>query len=142
MNPCESLPLPTGTGLEEVPPLLPQLLSWRLETEQIENVTVCRFPGQELYLDEAAGQSIREELEHLISQEGRRQLILDFANVAYFSGATRNMLILLHHRLRALGGRLIIRGLNCRMREVFEVTKLTTFLDIRSTEPAELAVAC
>jgi anti-anti-sigma factor len=124
-----------------VQPVLSQSLCWCLETEQIEHVTVCRFPGHELYLDEAAGQSIFDELDHLV-REGRHQLILDFANVAYFSGAIRNMLILLHHRLRALGGWLIICRLNANIREVFEVTRLTTFLDIRSTEPEELALAC
>jgi len=122
--------------------MLPQALSWCLETEYVEDVTVCRFPGHDLYLDESSGQVIREELEHLIGREGRHQLILDFGNVAHFSGTTRNMLIVLHHRLRALGGWLIICRLNCHIREVFEVTKLNTFLDIRSTEPEELAVAC
>jgi len=116
--------------------------SWYLETESVEDMTVCRFLGEDLYLDEAAGQSVREELEHLIRHEGRHRLVLDFANVAYFSGATRNMLIALHHRLRALDGWLIICRLNPHLREVFEVTRLNTFLDIRSAEPEGLAVAC
>ena len=122
--------------------MLPHSPSWDLETESAEDVTVCRFLGEDLYLDEAAGQGIREELEYLIRHEGRHRLVLDFANVAYFSGATRNMLILLHHRLRALGGWLVICRLNVHLREVFEVTKLNSFLDIRSTEPEGLAVAC
>ena len=122
--------------------MLSQSPAWCLEIEAVEDVTVCRFRGQSVYLDEAGGQGLRDELNYLIDHEGRHQLVLDFANVAYFSGATRNMLIALHYRLRALGGWLIICRLNAQLREVFEVTRLNTFLDIRATEPEELAVAC
>lgn len=122
--------------------MLPQSLCWCLQIEKVADMMVCRFTGRDLILDEPCVQSVREHLDQLIDEDRHRKLVLDFSNVAFLSSVTRNVLILLHKRLKALGGWLIICKMSDQIREIFEITKLNTILDIRLAEPRELSVAC
>jgi len=116
-------------------------LLWRLETQDIGDVTVCRFDGRDIELDEECIQNIRLQLSHLVENLDRHRLVLDFSNVKYFSSVARNMLILLHNRLRELDGSLILCNLADPLREIFAITHLDRVIDIRENEPCELMVA-
>jgi anti-anti-sigma factor len=51
--------------------------------------------------------------------------------VTYLNSSALGLLLQLHKRLRARGGRLVVSNLAPQMYEVFEVTRLHTLLDIR-----------
>jgi anti-sigma B factor antagonist len=126
---------------KEIQSMASQSLLWRLSRQDIEDMTVCRFEGHDIEMDEDCIQSLRLQLSHLVEILGRRKLVLDFSNVTYLSSISRNMLILLHKRLRELNGWLILCNLENPLREVFEITRLDTVLDIRQDEPCELMAA-
>jgi anti-sigma B factor antagonist len=102
-----------------------------------------RFLGGSVSLDDGKAEVVGERLCALADQLGPCTLLLDFSNVGYVSSALLGLLIRLHKRLGAAGGRLRLRNLSPRVYEVFEVTRLNTILDVRRAlpstgEPSEL----
>ncbi len=87
---------------------------------------LCRPSVRGPEVDALAGQ--------LLPVAGRRgpcTLLLDFAGVDFLTAAALGGLVALHARLRDLGGRLVLANLSPRLREVFEVVRLDTLLDLR-----------
>lgn len=76
-----------------------------------------------------------ESLTRLLSAHAielaERHLVLDFTRVAWISSTELGTLILLHKRMAAHGGRLTLVNLRDEIYEVFRVTRLDSFLDIR-----------
>jgi anti-anti-sigma factor len=73
---------------------------------EYHGVTVIRFTTEHL----VGGQDldrITAGLQHLIDT-GVRKLVLDFKHVRYINSATLSMLLAVHTKLTALGGRLIL----------------------------------
>ena len=108
----------------------------RLEVEEIGDVTVVNFVDRKI-LDEQNIQIIGEQLFGLV-EEGRKKLLLNFANVEYLSSAALGKLITLNKKLQAARGRLILCNIHPQIYEVFEITKLDKFFDIQKEEQAAL----
>src|SRR5947209_1297633 len=79
--------------------------------------------------------ALGEELRGRADDSGQRRLALDFRNVRSVNSTELGTLIELHKRLGASGRHLILTELTAEVYEVFDVTRLTTFMDIRQEEP-------
>lgn len=109
----------------------------RLEVENIGDVSIVNFVDRKI-LDEQNIQVIGEQLFSLVDEEGRRKVLLNFANVEYLSSAALGKLITLNKKLQQAGGKLILCNIDAQIYEVFEITKLDKFFKIMKEEQAAL----
>ena len=102
----------------------------RLVVETADGVTRVRFPGSRS-LEDAHLRRVGEQLFRLAEGRGGCQLCLDFHNVDYLASNALAKLVTLQKKVQASGGRLTLCGLQPLVHEVFEVTKLAGFFDLR-----------
>jgi anti-anti-sigma factor len=102
--------------------------------------TVVHFTGCKVSLDEETLDRIHDQLLALAEEPSALDLLLDFGNVVYLSSTMLGTLVGLHKKLLARGRHLIVGNLSPQVHEVFAVTRLDKFLDLRmagqETEPA------
>ena len=110
----------------------------RLEISEVDDVTVVRFVDRKI-LDAANIQQLGDELFALVESEGRKNLLLNFANVEFLSSAALNKLIILDKKVKSSGGRLKFCGLRPEIYEVFVITRLTKLFEIKENEAEALA---
>ena len=108
-----------------------------LETKTTGEAVEARFTGRRVVLDETNLRKVGRQLNRLAQEVGPRTLLLTFANVEYLSSTGLATLIGLHKTMRAGGGRLVLRNINAQVYEIFRMTKLNTFLDVRPEEPGD-----
>jgi anti-anti-sigma factor len=99
---------------------------------------VVRFTGARVSLNEETTDRIHDQLVALAEELGPARLFLDFRNVDYVSSLALGLLVRLHAKLRAAGGRLTIGNLDGQVHEVFAATHLDRLLDLRTGLAASL----
>jgi anti-sigma B factor antagonist len=104
-----------------------------IAVETVADATVVRFVHC-TSLDDSNIHDIGAQLLRLVEEEGHRQLHLDFGPVAFLTSIVLGKLIALHRRLAALDGRLVVFNVSPLIYQVFAITRLDTFLDIRLEE--------
>jgi anti-sigma B factor antagonist len=109
-----------------------------LEVSEVGEVTVVRFVDRKI-LDEATIQEIGHELFHLVEEENRTKLLLNFAAVEFLSSAALGKLITLDKKVKAHGGKLKLTNIRPEIYEVFAITKLNKLFDIQDDETDALA---
>jgi anti-sigma B factor antagonist len=87
------------------------------------DVTVIGFKNRRI-LDEPSAQLVGKEILSLVDQPGRKAFVVNFRNVEYLTSATLGLLITLHKKVSAAGGRLSFCNLNPRIHEVLVITRL------------------
>jgi anti-anti-sigma factor len=97
--------------------------------------TLVRFTGSQLSLDESTAIPLGEQLVALASAPGQGPLLVDLGNVEFLSSTMLGVFIHVHRSLRAAGRRFTVANVNPAVYEVFDVTRLTTFLDVRRDQP-------
>jgi anti-anti-sigma factor len=95
------------------------------------DVTVVHFTGRKVSLDEEALDQTHDELLALADEPDASDLLLDFGNVEYLTSTALGTLVSLRKKLAARGRRLTVGNLAPQVHEVFVVTNLDTFLDLR-----------
>ncbi|HJT75621.1 MAG TPA: STAS domain-containing protein, partial [Gemmataceae bacterium] len=108
----------------------PELVRELLEVEDDGDAAVVHFAAGPLVLTEDVVATLGRPLEAAAAMAGGRTLVLDFGNVRSLSGAALGTLLRLNRKMRAAGGRLALRDVNAELYAVFELTRLTTLLDI------------
>jgi anti-sigma B factor antagonist len=112
-----------------------------IKGETAGDVTVVHFTGRKVSLDESSIHGIHDQLLALADERSDSELLLDFGNVEYVSGAALGTLVSLHNKLLAGGRSLTVGNLSLQVNEVLEVTKLNKFLNLRpAVQVAEPAV--
>lgn len=101
----------------------------RLEVVDGDDRIVVRF-SKALSLREDNIPSIAVELFRVADRLGRRTLSLDLGRMAFLTADALGQLIRLHKKVRAGSGRLILCNVSPQVYEVFEITRLHTFMDI------------
>lgn len=109
----------------------------RLEVSELGDVTVVHFVDRKI-LDEANIQDLGQELFHLVEQDQRQKLLLNFQNVDFLSSAALGKLITLDKKVKAHNGVLKLCNIRPEIYEVFAITKLNKLFDIRDDEPTAL----
>ncbi len=110
----------------------------RVEISEVGDVTIVRFVDRKI-LEEANIQEMGHELFQLVESEGRRQLLLNFANVDFLSSAALGKLITLDKKVKSHGGKLKLSNIRPEIYEVFLITKLNKLFDIKDDEADALA---
>src|SRR5262245_19699505 len=88
----------------------------RLEVEMLGDVTIVNLLDKRI-LDEQSVQAIGEQLFRLVGELGRKQLLLNFGNVAYLSSPALGIMATLNKKVKAAGGRLIACNLDPQIDE-------------------------
>jgi anti-sigma B factor antagonist len=109
-----------------------------LTVHDVGPVTVVRFTDRRI-LDEANIQEIGLELFHLVDEEQRETILLNFADVDFLTSAAIGKLIMLHRKLKARGGSLKFSNVRTEIYEVFNITGLTKLFAIYDDEAEALA---
>ncbi len=99
------------------------------QVEDLGDVTVVRFLDRKI-LDEARIQAIGCQLSEFVMRDGRRNMVLDFANVEYLSSGALGQIIILNKQLRVVEGRLVLCGIAKEVYATFDSTKLNMFFKI------------
>lgn len=105
--------------------------------QQIGLYTVVEFRVASL-MEPAQLQQIGEELYPLVDQLDRRRLVLDFEPVQFLSSQAIGIVLTLHQKLSAIGGRLIVCGAGPRLMELMRITRLDRLLTIKPTQKEAL----
>jgi anti-sigma B factor antagonist len=71
------------------------------------------------------------ELCSLVEHSGHTKMVLDCSNVAHMPSAALNRLMVLHKKVLAAKGRLVLCGLTPAVSEVFALTKLHKMFEIQ-----------
>jgi anti-anti-sigma factor len=104
------------------------------------DVIVVHFTGCKVALDEEALARIHDQLLALADEPSASDLLLDFGNVEYLTSTALATLVILHKKLLATGRHMTVGNLSPQVHEVFMVTRLDKFLDLRlagqENEPA------
>src|SRR5262249_48953353 len=95
------------------------------------DVTVVHFTGCKVSLDEETLDRIHNQLLALADEPSESDLLLDFGNVEYLSSTALGTLVRLHKKLLTGGRHMTVDNLSPQVHEVFAVTRLDKFLDLR-----------
>jgi stage II sporulation protein AA (anti-sigma F factor antagonist) len=90
-----------------------------------------RIVVHDTHLDAGSAQALSDHLLALAGRVGAGQLEVDLESVQSMSDTCLGKLIALDRRLRIGGGRLRLLNVGPAIYEVFEVTHLTTVLDVQ-----------
>jgi anti-sigma B factor antagonist len=80
-------------------------------------------------LEELAGQ-----LYHRIDVEDNRRIVLDFRRVEYISSQAIGILMSLHKKIAGLKGTLILCGVNARLTQLLQITRLDKVLKVMPSQ--------
>jgi anti-sigma B factor antagonist len=108
-----------------------------LEIEEVGGATVVSFTDRKI-LEEHSIQALGEQLFSLVDQQGRKNLVLNFANVEFMSSAALGKLITLRKKVQEAGGKLILCAIDPQIYEVFVITKLDRLFVVRRDEQEAL----
>jgi anti-sigma B factor antagonist len=93
--------------------------------------SALEFVLAEPHLSDHKLQSIEGHLDDLAARAGRHTLRLDFNHVQYLTSTTLGKVVSLHQRMKAAGGSLQVVNLCPDLYDLFCLTRLDTFLDLR-----------
>jgi anti-anti-sigma factor len=111
-----------------------QVQNQPLRQRESGDVIVVHFTGCNVSLDEETTDGIRDQLLALANEPSESDLLFDFGNVDYLSSMMLATLISLHKMLLERGRQMTVANLTPHVHEVFRVTGLDKFLDLRSAE--------
>jgi anti-anti-sigma factor len=100
-----------------------------LELDDVDSVAVVRFRDKKV-MDPSRIEQMGKELLELVDDEDNQRLLINFANVSFFSSAAINKLIVLEKHVRAKGGKLRLCNLRPEVRDLFSYTSLDQMFQI------------
>ncbi len=101
----------------------------RIDIDEIDDVTIAKFIDKKI-LDETNIQIMGNQLFGLVDEDGRKKIILDFANVEYLSSAALGKLITMDKKVKAAKGKLRLCNIRTEIYEVFAITRLNKLFNI------------
>jgi anti-anti-sigma factor len=110
----------------------------RIKTTESGKITVVTFNDSKI-IDEAEIQEFGQELYDLVERDGKKKIVLNFANVEFLSSAALGKLIGFDKRVKQHGAELILSNIRPEIYEVFAITKLTKLFVIKDDEADALA---
>jgi anti-anti-sigma factor len=110
----------------------------RIKITESGKVSVITFNDSKI-IDESEIQEFGQELYDLVERDGRKKIVLNFANVEFLSSAALGKLIGFDKRVKQHGAELILSNIRPEIYEVFAITKLTKLFVIKDDEADALA---
>ena len=102
---------------------------------QLQDVTILDLSGKILGGSESDG--LRIEMDQILHGEGRK-ILVNLNQVPWMNSAGLGILLSGYSRLRENGGAMAFYGVQERVREILETTKLVTVLEIFADEESGL----
>lgn len=100
----------------------------KLQVETVDQTGIVTLTGR---LDASTSPAVEEQL--LGEPLSHRNLVIDCAALEFLSSAGLRVLLRLHKKLGASGGRVSLCGATPNVREVLEVSGLAEFLPVHDT---------
>jgi anti-sigma B factor antagonist len=110
----------------------------RIKVEEVGDVTIVRFRDRRLG-NILEIEKLGQEFYKVIEGGKRRQVLIDFTGVEFFSSAGFGKLLSLNAKLKAVGGTLRLFNIPPGVLEVFHICKLEQIFDIRKDEADALS---
>lgn len=104
-------------------------MSLKVETRQMDGVTVVACHGRIVLGEESAG--MRETLKRALASS--KHLVLDLSGVSYLDSTGLGTLVGVFSSARAGGSDIKLAGLNQRLRDLLQITKLVTVFEVYDT---------
>jgi anti-sigma B factor antagonist len=101
-------------------------MSLKVETRQIDGVTVVSCHGRIVLGEESAG--VRDTLKRALTSS--KQIIMDLSGVSYIDSSGLGTLVGVYSSARATGANIILAGLNQRLQDLLQITKLVTVFEV------------
>lgn len=103
-----------------------------------DGVTVATLRTASL-IDGTMIESLGDELFVLVDEQAVMKLMLDFRAVSFLSSQMIGVLVSLHKKSQAIGGKLVIVGLRPNLQKIFEITRLDKLLTFAEDEKAGMS---
>jgi anti-sigma B factor antagonist len=107
-----------------------------IQLRSIEDIRVLDFSGK-ITLGEGT-QSLRKAVRNIL-ESGTKKVILNFQEVSYLDSSGLGELMRTYSSIKDVGGQLKLLHVTKRIRELLEVAKLLSFLEIFDDEKIALA---
>ncbi|MCM8830806.1 MAG: STAS domain-containing protein [Candidatus Omnitrophica bacterium] len=102
--------------------------------EKINDVVVCILEGE---ININTSPNLRKIFDRLI-KDNEKKVAIDLSNITYIDSSGLATLIEMLQRLRKIGGKLRLANMSEKIKNVFEITKLTKLFEIFDTTEAAL----
>ena len=109
-----------------------------LEVVEHGDSTVVKFVDPMIMKEEIIT-AIGAQLFSLVEEQGRRKIILNFANVEYLASFVLGKFLSLNRKLKAAGGQLILCNLHPDVYKVFEISRLDKYFEIQEGDGSAAA---
>jgi anti-sigma B factor antagonist len=109
-----------------------------LEREDVGEVTMVRLKTPRVP-DEDTVREVFEPIYSLVSDMGRKRLVLNLATTEWLPSMALGKLVMLNRKCQACGGRLALCQLTAPAQEILETTHLNDLFAIYATEAEALA---
>ena len=108
-------------------------MSVKLNTRQVGDVTVVDVAGR-ITLGEGSS-ALRDTMRDLVSK-GQKKILLNLGDVTYIDSSGIGELVSGFTTVTNSGGQLKLLGLNKRVKDLLQITKLYTVFDVHEEEAA------
>ncbi|MFA5157184.1 MAG: STAS domain-containing protein [Candidatus Omnitrophota bacterium] len=98
----------------------------KINEEKSGDILVCAIEGE---IDITTSPQLRKAFDEFIKRN-EKKILVEFLNVAYIDSSGLATLIEMSQRLKKIGGRIRFSGMNQKIKNVFEVTKLHKLFEI------------
>ena len=110
-------------------------MSVKLNTRQVGDVTVVDVAGR-ITLGEGSS-ALRDTLRDLVGK-GQKKILLNLGDVTYIDSSGIGELVSGFTTVTNSGGQLKLLGLNKRVKDLLQITKLYTVFDVHEEEAAAI----
>ena len=108
-----------------------------LVVQKIKDVTVVNFQDSSM-LEAHRIEQIAQQLYHLVDDENRRKMVLDFTGVKFLSSTALGVLINLQKKAAGAKGEVVICGLRDELGKIFKITNLNKLFKFHPDEESAL----
>ena len=110
----------------------------RLMVEDYAGVTVVTFQDSSV-LEMAIIDQIGKDLCHLIENQNKQKLVLDFVNVRFLASHALGILLMMHKKVTAAKGTMVLCSVRQDLKKVFTITSLDKVFKFFPDDAAALA---
>ena len=107
-----------------------------IDIEKVNDICIAALKGR---LDVITSAELDGALDGLISS-GAKKVLFDLRELDYISSAGLRSLLSAAKKLKAVDGRIALSSLNSNVSEVFKISGLSAFFDIRDSKDDALSV--
>ena len=109
-----------------IPPMYFQE-GWNMEFERLRDTVTVRITGE---LDHCSAQTVRRELDGLISDPGVKKLIMDLKDMAFMDSSGIGVMLGRYRTLSQRGGKVAVKNMNPQVKKVFLLSGMDQVIQI------------